>query len=209
MAKAEGTAPMELVKTSASIIRSIRQVSLNREWTWLRRGNPLPKLADFKLDARYGDADYIAVDEVRRSGSRIRYLRIDSGRRVSLADGMPTIGRYLDEFLPSDVIVHAQPIWNACVEARLPVYSLIPLTDGDGNPLTLEHLYLPFTEDDDQTKYLMTSFNFFSDQSHYRLHALVRDSTALPEERRDFLIDPNLTFAETVQHETDIEFVEI
>ena len=44
-------------RAQASIIKSIRQVSLFREWLRLRGRNALPLIEDFSPDSRAGDAD--------------------------------------------------------------------------------------------------------------------------------------------------------
>lgn len=192
---------MPLPRSSARIIRSIRQISLNKEWVRLRGTKSLPNLTDFEPDGRAGDAVELAVMEVIRDGDRIRFLQHQAGERATRAVGDEKVDRYLDEILPPQVLVAAAPHWNACVSDRLPVYARVETLDNREKPVTLEHLYLPFSANGLDALYMVSSLQVFSEDGSYVIDRLFQRA---PLKVEAFLIDPDVTFAEKVEDETGI-----
>jgi hypothetical protein len=168
---------MNFQRADTTIIKSIRQISLAREWIHCRGAAILPNFAHFQPDARGEDAPDMMVCSLERAGENVRYQCLDAGRRIEVANDAPMKGRYLDACLDSAIHSAARMVWRACVENKLPVYSIVPTADRDGNPVTLEQLYLPFGADGNRPDTMIGSIHAFSTEGKYQLPGLLRQNT--------------------------------
>jgi len=197
-----------MIRSSAAVIRSIRQISLHREWERLRQGHRLPHFADFHFDERAGDASEMTINEVVRDNARLRFLCHEAGERVVNALGGRYAGQFLDEALSADIVADASPAWNACIDEKLPVASHVDYLDEHQCPVRMEFLYLPFSANHRDVHYMVTSFNFVSRNARYEHHGLLQTGTRIEASRKSFVIDPDLTWAEKMREANDIEFVD-
>ena len=192
---------MNFQRAPISIVRSIRQVSLVRNWTRLRRGHPLPNIGDYEPDARNDDApDCLLCEAIEAPSARLRC--IEAGTRVEIANDGPIQGRYLDEAM-AHVAASAGVALSACIAHRLPVYSIAPASDCDGCPVTLEQLFLPFSADHDKASYLLASFHAFSSEGRFRAQGLLSQK---PKVSRQWAvtIDPLLTPAREMHPRNEV-----
>lgn len=198
---------MSIPRTSASIIRSIRQISLYRDWVTIRGQHNLPSLADFKPSERADDASEISVNEVVHQDSRIRYRVHEAGQFIETATGESIVGKFLDEFLDPGVIEAAHASWDKAVIEQLPVYIIIGMRDANGIPVTMENLHLPLSKHHDTSDFMASSMHIFSDQGRYQHAGLFLSENNHKLKRRDYIIDPDIAFDVQIASELDIEFV--
>lgn len=201
------TKTMPIPRASASIIRSIRQISLYREWVMMRGYHGLPNFTNFKPSERAGDASEISVSQIVHEGKHIRYRVFEAGQRIEAASGKNPAGMFLDEFLDPAIIAISQNAWDTTVIEQLPVYCIIEIRDAKDIPVTMEHLYLPFSTRHDTSDYLVASIHIFSEQARYEHSGLFQAAAYHKQKRHEYIIDPAMTFAEQVAHETDIVFI--
>jgi hypothetical protein len=168
---------MNFQRADTTIIKSIRQISLAREWIHARGPAAIPNFANFQPDGRGEDAPDMMVCNLERSGENVRYQCVEAGRRIEVANDAPMKGRFLDACLDSAIHSAARVVWRACIENKLPVYSIVPTADRDGNPVTLEQLYLPFGNDGNRPDMMVASIHAFSTEGKYQLPGLLRQNT--------------------------------
>ena len=157
-----------------SIIRSIRQVSLARDWMYQRAKSVLPKLDSFVPNERAGDATGLATHEVVRESGDHRYLCKNAGRLVEEANAGAMQTRYLDECLDPKIAAAAKPIWDACIENQLPTYSIVPAIDADGLPVTVEQIYLPYSTDGAKPDCMISMLQACSTEGRFSMRGLFR-----------------------------------
>lgn len=182
---------MNFQRAPISIIRSIRQVSLARTWCRLRRGHALPNMADYEPDTRNDDAPDNLICEASEGEKSPRFLCIEAGGRVEIANDGPIQGRYLDECM-AHVASAAGAALNACIGHKLPVYSIAPASDCDGCPVTLEQLFLPFSGDHNKASYLLASFHAFSSEGRFSSRGLLSQKPKIAKQWA-VAIDPTMT----------------
>jgi hypothetical protein len=130
-----------------SAVRAIRQRDFLN--TWLRfyvRRRELPALADFQpacLDEERPDLMYY---DIERDGDLIRYRATFAGKRLIDSYGFSAVGHSLQDLLAPAIWNHVEPIYRACVEQALPVYSTFTVVDVQGRQVDYERLMLPFGE---------------------------------------------------------------
>lgn len=179
----------------ASIIKSIRQVSLFREWLRLRGRNLLPLIDDFAPDSRAGDAEDLAFNEVIAAENGYRFQCRRAGNRMQKAFDRPLKDTFLDECLDEGIARAARPIWEGCISQCLPIYSIVPSADRDGIPVTLEHLYLPFSADGKTPTTMMASMHAFSTESRFQINGLMQQNTDAVPLHWAVVLDPTATLA--------------
>jgi len=198
---------MSFQRAQSSIIRSIRQVSLFREWLHLRANRKLPDIGDFTPDKRSGDAADLCVNAVERSGDELRYRCKKAGENVVTAFDRKLHGAYLDECLDESMARAARPIWNACIDQRLPIYSIVPSADRDGVPVTLEHLYLPFVDAEDCSLRMLASIHAVSEEGRFNRKGVVQRNTKAVPLHWAVIVDPATTIVPQKAIEDDFEIV--
>ena len=195
-------------RAQASIIKSIRQVSLFREWLRLRGRNALPRIEDFSPDSRAGDADDLAFTDVITNEAGYRFQCRRAGNRMQKAVARPLKDTFLDECLDAGIARAARPIWQGCIEQRLPIYSIVPSADRDGVPVTLEHLYLPFSTDGKTPTKMMASMHAFSTESRFKIDGLIQQNTDSVPLHWAVVLDPAATIAPAAMPVSD-EVIEV
>src|ERR1700709_1228636 len=74
--------PLQFQKAHVSIVRSIRHVSLVRDWHRARGTCELPDIADFVPNERAGDSADLSISEIAREGAKLSYICKQAGPRV-------------------------------------------------------------------------------------------------------------------------------
>ena len=104
----------------------------------------MPEFADFVPNERAGNsADLRSATSRAKTASSV-YICRQAGPRVEQVHGARMASRPLSDCLDPDMAAAAKPIWDACMVHKLPVYSIIPVSDRDGCPVTIEQVFLPY-----------------------------------------------------------------
>ena len=133
-----------------SVVKSIRQRDLLNEWLRLSKAaNGLPDFATYHV----GSADELIemmVFQVIRESDEPQFLIIHEGARMSAAYGNDYDGhnaaqkRYMHTNIGPKRTRHVIGSYLACLEHRLPIYSILMVKDEDGKEVAYERLLLPF-----------------------------------------------------------------
>lgn len=185
---------MQFQKAHVSIVRSIRHVSLVRDWHRSRGQNALPKFATFVPNERAGDAADLLVNDVRRDGDELSYLCVAAGPRVEQVYDETMPSRFLHQCLDEVMAAAARPIWDACVENHLPMYSIIPVSDRNGVPVTIEQIFLPYSRDGLRADVMVAALHACSTESRFVHQGLLRNIAKAPLHWA-VAIDPAMTVA--------------
>lgn len=171
---------MQFQTADVSIVRSIRQVSLVRDWQRSRGQKALPNLADFVPNERAGDAADILINDVTCEDRKFFYVCRSAGERVAQIFGVDMVSRNLEDCLDATMAKAARPIWDACVTRKLPVYSILPLADRSGSPVTVEQLFLPYTRGSGETDAMLAVLHAWSTEGRFAIQGLLRDLPKVP-----------------------------
>jgi hypothetical protein len=171
---------MPFQTADVSIVRSIRQVSLVRDWQRSRGTKALPDLADFTPNERAGDAADILINEVTRQDSKFSYVCRSAGERVAQIFGLDMVSRRLEDCLDAAMAKAARPIWDVCATRKLPVYSILPLADRSGRPVTIEQLFLPYSRGSGETDSMLAVLHAWSTEGRFAIEGLLRGLPKVP-----------------------------
>lgn len=195
---------MHLQKVQISIVRSIRQVSLVRNWVRARGSNDLPRYGDFTPDERAGDAADLMIAEVRRENDALSYFCRSSGQRVQQIFGRPMQDVFLHDTLDPALASAAKPIWDSCASHRLPIYAMVPLSDSDGCPVTVEQIFLPYSSEGDSADVIVAAIHAWSTEGRFNIKGLLR-GVAKPPLHWAVIIDPALTPKQPADARAELE----
>lgn len=172
---------MQFQKAHASIVRSIRQVSLFRDWQRARSSRELPVITDFTPDERAGDsADILITEIVRSGGDTLNYLCRSAGERVEQLCDVKMPARPLGDCLDRDMANAGRPIWDACIQHRLPVYCILALSDVNGCPVTVEQIFLPYSRDGNTADFMLGAWHAWSTEGRFASQGLLRNVAKVP-----------------------------
>jgi hypothetical protein len=171
---------VQLQRSHVSIVRSIRQVSLARDWIRARGAKTLPCIVTFEPNERAGDALDLSIFRVAAEAGSAVYICLKAGDRVRAIHGEAMTDRALHECLPAPMAEAATPIWNACVALRLPVYSIIAVIDPEGRPVTIEQIFLPYSRSDTEPDFIVTSLHAWSTEGRFVSDGLLRTQDRVP-----------------------------
>ena len=183
---------MKFQRVAVSIIRSIRQVSLTKEWIRQRVHRPLPKLSAFVVNERTGDSVGLAVQQVVTEDGKRRFRCEMAGRIVEEANDGPVATLFLDRCLDPKIARAARPLWEACIDYKLPTYSIIPARDVDGRPVDVEQLYLPYSSDGETADFMISMLQACSTEGRFAMRGLLRPGEAQAPYHFAVMIDPAL-----------------
>ena len=137
---------MQLRSADRSVIKAIRQRGLLTEWS--RRhvdgGGQLPSLDSFRpafFEEEKGD---MLIYEIADAGAEPRLIISYDGQRLSQAYAKVGKGSALQDVMGPRRAAMILPIYYACVQRRLPIYSICAATDINGTQVDFERLLLPF-----------------------------------------------------------------
>ena len=165
---------MQLQRSHLSIVRSIRQISLVRDWFRARGDRALPGIAAFEPDERSGDTLDLSIFKVVGGAGRVDFICLQAGDRVRAIHGEALADRALGEFLTPPMAAAAAPIWSSCVVARLPVYAIVAVNDQDGRPVTIEQVFLPYTRAAAGVDFIVSSLHAWSTEGRFTPDGLMR-----------------------------------
>jgi hypothetical protein len=171
---------MHFQRAHVSIVRSIRHVSLVRDWQRARGDRELPEFKDFVPNARAGDLADLSISEVRREGGRLAYLCRHAGPRLEQVHDAKMSSRLLSDCLDPCMAEAAKPIWDACVWTKLPVYCIIPVSDRDGSPVTIEQIFLPYARGGSSADVMVATLHACSTEGRFIHQGLLRNHAKAP-----------------------------
>lgn len=181
---------MQLQRSHVSVVRSIRQVSLVRDWIRSRGPHALPNIASFEVNERAGDALDLSLFRVVVDDGRSSFRCLKAGDRVRAIHGTAMIDRPLEDCLEPSVVEAVVRVWHACVTARLPVYSIIAVNDADDRPVTLEQILLPYGRGGPDLDFIVTSLHAWSTEGRFVTEGLLRIQEGAPHPW-SVLLDPD------------------
>jgi len=183
---------LEFESANPSIIKSIKQRDLLN--TWLRlyaREQRMPGIEEYqpaRLADELPDLVYYTVDTSKLPPR----LTIQSdGTRMSTAYGNTGKGRYLDEYLPANLVSIVMPVYYECVARALPVYTISNIDDIYGRIVAYERMLLPFAKGGDVT-HVIASLKTISDDGGFEIKNLMRGNDTLPTAKLRTVIDRDL-----------------
>jgi hypothetical protein len=195
---------MHFQRAHVSIVRSIRHVSLVRDWNRARGNREMPEFSDFVPNERAGDLADISISEVRREGGRLAYFCRQAGPRLEQVHDAKMSSRLLSECLDPCMATAAKPIWDACVWTKLPVYCIIPVSDRDGCPVTIEQIFLPYARGGNSAGVMVAALHACSTEGRFVHHGLLRNHAKAPLHWAA-IIDPAIAAAPRPASDATIE----
>ncbi len=195
---------MQFQRAHVSIIRSIRHVSLVRDWHRARGTRELPEFADFVPNERAGDLADLSISDIVRDDGKLSYLCRQAGPRVEQVHEARMPSRHLSDCLDPGMAKAAKPIWDGCVLNKLPVYSIIPLADRDGCPVTVEQIFLPYARHGGSAEVMVAALHACSTEGRFVHHGLLRNLAKVPLHWA-VIIDPAIAAAPRPAHDSVTE----
>lgn len=189
-------------RCDSSAVRSIRQKVLLREWirAWQRSCVP-PSIEEFEPPALADERADLAWLKVV-PGDPPRFFIEKSGQRLSAAFTVDPKGRYLDEFLDAKMIPVTLPVYQQCVTARLPVFTIAETYDVQGIPVAHERLLLPLSEGREIT-HIVASMKPISEEGRFEVRSLMRSEAVHTDFITCAVIDPGLAGPAAPTGDTD------
>ncbi len=183
---------MDFESANPSVVKSIKQRDLLN--TWLRlysRERKLPRCDEYqpaRLAEELPDLVYYTVDPV---GWPPRLTIQSNGTRISNAYGHTGKGKLLDEYLGARLAPVVMPVYYACIDRALPVYTIANIDDVYGRIVAYERLLLPFSDGDGVTD-VIASLKTICEDGGFEIKNLMRGNDALPTPRLRAVIDRDL-----------------
>jgi hypothetical protein len=171
---------MQFQRAHVSIVRSIRHVSLVRDWHRARGTRDLPEFSDFVPNERAGDSADLAISDIVREDGGLGFICRQAGPRVEQVHDAKMATRRLSDCLDPGMAAAAKPIWDACVASRLPVYSIIPVSDRDGCAVTIEQIFLPYARGGGSAEVMVAALYACSTESRFAHQGLLRNHAKVP-----------------------------
>jgi hypothetical protein len=171
---------MQFQKAHISIIRSIRHVSLVRDWQRAREASGLPNISGFVPNERAGDLADLSISDISRKDGKFAYLCRWAGQRVEQVHDAKMASRLLSDCLDPNMAAAIRPIWDASAWSKLPVYCIIPVSDRDGCPVTIEQIFLPWTRRGQEPEVLVAALHACSTEGRFVHHGLLRNHAKTP-----------------------------
>jgi hypothetical protein len=183
---------LEFESANPTVVKSIKQRDLLN--TWLRlyaREQQMPRVEEYQPERfadELPDLVYYTVDIAQQPPR----LTIQSdGTRISNAYGHTGKGRYLDEYLPANLVPVVVPVYHECVRRGLPVYTVSNIDDIYGRIVAYERMLLPFAESGSVT-HVIASLKTISEDGGFEIKNLMRGNDTLPVVRLRSVIDRDL-----------------
>ena len=183
---------MEFASTNPSIVKSIKQRDLLN--TWLRlytREQQTPRIEEYQPERFADELPDLVFYTVDTAELPPRLTIQSDGTRMSSAYGHSGKGRYLDEYLPTNLVPIVMPIYHECVARSLPVYTIANIDDIYGRIVAYERLLLPFSRGGTVT-HIVASLKTISEDGGFEIKNLMRGNKALPVTKLRAVIDRDL-----------------
>jgi hypothetical protein len=185
---------VDFESANPTVVKSIKQRDLLN--TWLRlyaRQQRLPRRDDYKPERMADEAPdlvHYAVDAAHR---QTRLIIESDGTRMSDAYGNTGKGKSLQEYIGARLAPQVMPIYYACIDRRLPVYTVSTIEDMYGRLVAYERLLMPFSESDlGEVTHIIASLKTISEDGSFEIRNLMRDDQKLPTQKLRAVIDQNL-----------------
>jgi hypothetical protein len=195
---------MQFQRAHVSIVRSIRHVSLVRDWQRARGTRDLPEFSNFVPNERAGDLADLSISEVRREGGKLAYFCRQAGPRLEQVLDAKMSSQLLSDCLDPCMAAAAKPIWDASVWTKLPVYCIIPVSDRDGCPVTIEQIFLPYSRRSNSADVMVAALHACSIEGRFVHHGLLRNHAKAPLHWA-VIIDPAIAAAPRPAHDAVTE----
>ncbi|MEA2895736.1 MAG: hypothetical protein QOJ84_1351 [Bradyrhizobium sp.] len=195
---------MQFQRAHVSIVRSIRHVSLVRDWQRAKGARELPEFADFVPNERAGDSADLSISDIVREDGRLIYVCRQAGPRVEQVHDAKMPSRQLSDCLEPGMAAAAKPIWDACVLNKLPVYSIIPVSDRDGCPVTIEQIFLPYARGGSSADVMVAALHACSTEGRFAHQGLLRNHAKVPLHWA-VIVDPAVAAAPRPAHDAVTE----
>src|ERR1044072_5731685 len=102
---------MQFQKAHISIVRSIRHVSLVRDWQRAKGELGLPNITGFVPNERAGDLADLSISDVSRKDGKFAYLCRWAGRRLEQVHDAKMASRLLSAWLDSELGGAIRALW--------------------------------------------------------------------------------------------------
>jgi hypothetical protein len=195
---------MQFQRVHVSIVRSIRHVSLVRDWHRARGTRDVPEFSDFVPNERAGDSADLSISDIVRGDGGLSYICRQVGPRVEQVYDAQMLSRPLSDCLEPEMAAAARPIWDACVANKLPVYSIIPVSDRDGCPVTIEQIFLPYARGGNSAEVMVAALYACSTEGRFAHQGLLRNHARVPLHWA-VIIDPALAAAPRSVDDVEID----
>jgi hypothetical protein len=195
---------MQFQRAHVSIVRSIRHVSLVRDWHRARGTRDLPEFADFVPNERAGDSADLSISDIVREDGKLGFICRQAGPRVEQVHDARMASRALSDCLDLKMAAAARPIWEACVVNKLPVYSIIPVSDRDGCPVTIEQIFLPYARGGGSAEVMVAALYACSTEGRFAHQGLLRNNAKVPLHWA-VIIDPAIAAAPRPADDPDVK----
>lgn len=183
---------MEFESANPSVVKSIKQRDLLNVWLRLyAREKLVPRIEEYlpeRIDDELPDLVYYTVDTAQ---SPPRLVIQSDGTRMSSAYGNTGKGRYLDEYLPGNLVPLVMPVYHECVRRALPVYTISNVDDIYGRIVAYERMLMPFSEGGGVT-HVIASLKTISEDGGFEIRNLMRGNDTLPIMKLRAVIDRDL-----------------
>lgn len=172
---------MRFESATRSIVRSVRQGELLNAWLRIfRREQAMPLIHQYEADRLEEERPDLMHYEVVRANDGFRFLILHGGQNLVQAFGTGKgEGRFLDEVVDEGRLRHITPVFEACIHARRPVYTVAAVSDVAGVPVSYERLALPFGAND-TVQQLLVSLKTISIEGRFTTRNLMRPGAQGP-----------------------------
>jgi hypothetical protein len=199
---------MQFQTAHVSIVRSIRHVSLVRDWNRARGTRELPEFKDFVPNERAGDSADLSISDITRENGKLSYICRQAGPRVEQVHDASMPSRALSDCLDPGMAAAARPIWDACAVNKLPVYSIIPVADRDGCPVTIEQIFLPYARGGSSAEVMVAALHACSTEGRFAHHGLLRGHAKVPLHWA-VIVDPSIAAPPRPAHDAEFELDDV
>jgi len=183
---------VDLVSANPTVVKSIKQRELLNSWIRLyAREQRMPRFEDYRperLDDELPDLVYFIVDAAQEPP---RFTIESDGTRILTAYGNTGKGKRLEDYFGARLAAMVMPVYHACVERALPVYTIAHIDDIHGRVVAYERLLMPFGAGGIVT-HLIASLKTISEDGGFEMKNLMRDHAALPRPILRAVIDRDL-----------------
>jgi hypothetical protein len=184
-----------------SVIRSIKQREMLNAWLRLARNDALPNPDSFEVSRLAEERGEMVYCDVQKGEDGPRFLLTHHGDRLSAAFGVSGTGKWLEDVVGARFAATAVPIYRACVERRLPVYSIYLIEDVQARRVAYERLLLPFSSDRRRIDRLVGSCKAISEDGAFDHRNMMIGSEAEPEYTVIAIVDPLAPLAALDSHD--------
>ena len=148
---------MYFESATRSIVRSVRQSDLLSVWLRVaRRERALPLVHQYEPDHLHEERPDLMSYDVVYNGDSARFFIVHGGDNLARAFGTGKgEGKFLDEIVDPERLNAITPAFQACIDARRPVYTVSAVSDVSGVPVHYERLVLPFGANDNVQQLLV------------------------------------------------------